>query len=132
MPRFAANLSMMYTEHSFMERFAAAAADGFGAVEFLCPYDGPAATIAAQLKQHGLQQVLFIAPPGDFAGGETSGACVQALGIRRLRIGAQIDPGVPWCHAESIAAGAGGLRLALKSGNFGGVDFFSRAFEVAS
>ena len=66
------------------------------------------------------------------AGGETSGACVQALAIRRLRIGAQIDPGVPWCHAESTVVGAGGLRLALKSGNFGGVDFFSRAFEVAS
>ncbi len=66
------------------------------------------------------------------AGGETAGACVQALGIRRLRIGAQIDPGVPWCHADSAAAGAGGLRLALKSGNFGGLDFFSRAFAVAS
>ena len=66
------------------------------------------------------------------AGGETSGACVQALAIGRLRIGAQIDPGVPWCHAESSVAGAGGLRLALKSGNFGGADFFTRAFEVAS
>jgi len=66
------------------------------------------------------------------AGGETSGACVQALGIRRLRIGAQIDPGVPWCHAESPAAGAGGLRLALKSGNFGDIDFFSRAFAGRS
>ena len=66
------------------------------------------------------------------AGGETSGACVQALGIRRLRIGAQIDPGVPWCHAESAVAGPEGLHLALKSGNFGGADFFTRAFEVAS
>jgi uncharacterized protein YgbK (DUF1537 family) len=61
------------------------------------------------------------------AGGETSGACVQALGIRRLRIGTQIDPGVPWCHAE---IGGDGLQLALKSGNFGGVDFFDRAFAV--
>jgi len=66
------------------------------------------------------------------AGGETSGACVQALGVRQMRIGAQIDPGVPWCHAPSTVAGAGGLQLALKSGNFGGTDFFSRAFEVAS
>ena len=66
------------------------------------------------------------------AGGETSGACVQALAIRRLRIGAQIDPGVPWCHAQSPAAGPDGLHLALKSGNFGAVDFFHRAFEVAS
>jgi len=65
------------------------------------------------------------------AGGETSGACVQALGIRRLRIGAQIDPGVPWCHAEIGSAGDG-MHLALKSGNFGGVDFFDRAFRVAT
>jgi uncharacterized protein YgbK (DUF1537 family) len=57
------------------------------------------------------------------AGGETAGACVQALGVGRLRIGPQIDPGVPWCHAPQA-----GLHLALKSGNFGGVDFFRRAF----
>jgi uncharacterized protein YgbK (DUF1537 family) len=61
------------------------------------------------------------------AGGETSGACVQALGVRQLRIGAQIDPGVPWCHAAQP-----GLHLALKSGNFGGVDFFRRAFAAAA
>ena len=65
------------------------------------------------------------------AGGETSGAAVQALGVRRLRIGAQIDPGVPWCHAASPLAGDG-LHLALKSGNFGAVDFFTRAFAVAT
>ena len=65
------------------------------------------------------------------AGGETSGACVRALGIQRLRIGTQIDPGVPWCHAEIGHAGDG-MRLALKSGNFGGVDFFERAFAIAT
>ena len=59
------------------------------------------------------------------AGGETSGACVQRLGITRLRIGPQIDPGVPWCHA-----GVQNLHLALKSGNFGGTDFFTRAFML--
>ena len=59
------------------------------------------------------------------AGGETSGACVQALGITQLRIGPQIDPGVPWCHAA-----VPGLHLALKSGNFGGTDFFTRAFKL--
>ncbi len=63
------------------------------------------------------------------AGGETSGACVQALGITQLRIGAQIDPGVPWCHAATPTR-ADGLHLALKSGNFGGIDFFSRAFTL--
>lgn len=62
------------------------------------------------------------------AGGETSGACVQALGVTRLRIGGQIDPGVPWCHAG--LPGGGALHLALKSGNFGGVDFFRRAFTL--
>src|SRR5919112_1000149 len=70
MPRFAANLSMMYAEHAFLDRFAAAAADGFRAVEFLFPYEWPAATIASALADHGLQQVLFNAPPGDFAAGE--------------------------------------------------------------
>jgi len=70
MPRFAANLSMMYQEHAFLDRFAAAARDGFRAVEFLFPYDHPAATIAQALRDNGLQQVLFNAPPGDFAGGE--------------------------------------------------------------
>jgi len=65
------------------------------------------------------------------AGGETSGACVQALGVERLRIGRQIDPGVPWCHATPAGA-PDGLQLALKSGNFGGVDFFARAFAAAT
>lgn len=70
MPRFSANLTMMYTEHPFRDRFAAAAADGFTAVEFLFPYDHPAETIAGLLQQHGLSQVLFNAPPGDWKAGE--------------------------------------------------------------
>lgn len=64
MPRFAANLSMMYTEMPFAERFAAAAADGFRGVEYLFPYDWPAQELAAWLAVPGLQQVLFNAPPG--------------------------------------------------------------------
>ena len=63
------------------------------------------------------------------AGGETSGACVQALGIAQLRIGGQIDPGVPWCHAVSPVA-QDGLHFTLKSGNFGTEDFFTKAFTV--
>ena len=70
MPRFAANLSMMYTELPFLERFAACARDGFKAVEFLFPYAHPAADIAQVLRDNGLQQVLFNAPPGDFERGE--------------------------------------------------------------
>ena len=64
MPRFAANLSMMYAELPFLDRFEAAARDGFGAVEYLFPYAYEVAELAARLKANGLQQVLFNAPPG--------------------------------------------------------------------
>ncbi|MGH9345519.1 MAG: hydroxypyruvate isomerase family protein, partial [Terriglobia bacterium] len=70
MLRFAANLTMMYTEHGFLDRFGAAARDGFAAVEFLFPYEHPAETLAGLLKEHGLQQALFNSPPGDWAAGE--------------------------------------------------------------
>ncbi|MGL4190557.1 MAG: 2-oxo-tetronate isomerase [Sphaerotilus sulfidivorans] len=76
MPRFAANLTMLYNEHDFLDRFAAAAADGFEGVEFLFPYAFPAEEIAARLKAHGLQQVLFNAPPGDWEAGERGLACL--------------------------------------------------------
>ena len=78
--------------------------------------------IAVGLVDAGVGQLVV-------AGGETSGACVQTLGITQLRIGPQIDPGVPWCHAATPRRREG-LHLALKSGNFGGSDFFSRAFEL--
>lgn len=70
MPRFAANLSMMYTEFEFTERFAAAAKDGFKGVEYLFPYDYPAQTLRDLLDAHGLEQVLFNAPPGNWAQNE--------------------------------------------------------------
>lgn len=70
MPRFAANLSMMFNEVPFPERFAAAARAGFKGVEFLFPYDYPAADVARWLKDAGLVNALFNLPPGDFAGGE--------------------------------------------------------------
>jgi hydroxypyruvate isomerase len=76
MPRFAANLSMLYTEHPFLDRFAAAARDGFRAVEFLFPYAFDPATLARALADHGLQQVLFNAPPGDWDAGERGLACL--------------------------------------------------------
>ena len=63
-PRFAANLSMLYPELDFPDRFEAVARDGFEAVEFLFPYAWNAGEIAARLKALGLQQVLFNAPPG--------------------------------------------------------------------
>ena len=70
MPRLAANLTMMYKEHPFLERFAAAARDGFKGVEFLFPYEHPAAEIRARLDANGLQQALFNLPPGDWNAGE--------------------------------------------------------------
>jgi len=70
MPRFAANLSMMYNEVPFLERFAACARDGFTAVEFLFPYAHTPQEIRDALRANGLQQVLFNAPPGDFDRGE--------------------------------------------------------------
>ena len=78
------------------------------------------AQVAAGLVEAGVRRLVV-------AGGETSGAVVQALGVRQLRIGAAIDPGVPWTQAEGRP-----LLLALKSGNFGSVDFFSRALGHAS
>ncbi|MDB6142446.1 MAG: hydroxypyruvate isomerase [Pseudomonas sp.] len=70
MPRFAANLSMMYPEHAFLDRFAAAAADSFQAVEFLFPYEYSAQELKQRLDDNGLVQALFNAPPGDWANGE--------------------------------------------------------------
>ena len=76
MPRFAANLSMLYNNVDFLDRFAAAARDGFRAVEYLFPYAYPAHDLAARLQRHGLQQVLFNAPPGDWDAGERGLACL--------------------------------------------------------
>jgi 2-dehydrotetronate isomerase len=70
MPRFAANLSMLYPELGFLDRFEAAARDGFQAVEYLFPYEYEPRELAARLRDHGLQQVLFNAPPGNWEGGE--------------------------------------------------------------
>lgn len=76
MPRFAANLSMLYNDVDFLDRFAAAARDGFKAVEYLFPYAYTPEQLAALLRQHGLQQVLFNAPPGDWDAGERGIACL--------------------------------------------------------
>jgi uncharacterized protein YgbK (DUF1537 family) len=81
------------------------------------------AAIARGLVERGVRQLVV-------AGGETSGACVQALGIAQMQIGPQIDPGVPWCHARTDVAQGTSVHIALKSGNFGGDDFFTKAFTV--
>ena len=81
------------------------------------------AAIARGLVARGVRQLVL-------AGGETAGACVQALHITQMKIGPQIDPGVPWCHAQTDAAPGAGLHLTLKSGNFGSDNFFSKAFTM--
>ena len=85
------------------------------------------AAVAQGLVALGVRQLVV-------AGGETSGACVQALGIMHMQIGPQIAPGVPWCFAQ-LPAAAGtsspeGLHITLKSGNFGTDDFFAHAFTT--
>ena len=104
MPRFAANLSMLYPEQELLDRFAAAAADGFEAVEFLFPYDHPAAVLRQRLDDNGLQQVLFNTVPGDFSSGDRGLACLPGrqaeflAGVDRAIEYAQVL-GCPRLHA---------------------------------
>ena len=102
----------------------AAALEHAGAHDVGARLEALLAAVAKALVERGARRLVV-------AGGETSGACVQALGVETLRIGPQIDPGVPWCHAAPAVAPEG-LLLALKSGNFGAVDFFVRAFASAA
>lgn len=110
MPKFSANLSMLFTEVPFLERFGEAARAGFRGVEFLFPYEFPAATIRAELDAHGLELVLFNMPPGDWVKGDRGIACdpkrvgecrdglakaidyAKALGCSKLHIMAGIAP----------------------------------------
>ncbi len=107
MPRLAANLTMMFTEWSFLDRFAAAADADFDAVEFLFPYEYPAAEIAGRLQRHGLKQVLFNLPPGHWAAGERG---LAALPERRDEFCASV------ATALSYAQDLGVERLHLMSG----------------
>src|SRR3546814_19923764 len=76
MPKFAANLSMLYGEHDFLDRFAAAAKDGFQGVEYLFPYAFEKGVLAAALQTHKLTQVLPNMPPRDWAAGQSGIACL--------------------------------------------------------
>src|SRR4051812_33015666 len=119
MPRFAANLSMLYVEHPFLERFAAAAADGFEAVEYLFPYEWPADVLAPRLKETGLRQVLFNAPPGDFANGERG---IAGLPGREAEFRSAVERALEYaaalaCPRVHLMAGlvpAGSTREALR------------------
>lgn len=111
--------------YSTAEPGAVAAVQGkLGVAEAGALVERTLAAIARGLVAQEVRQLVV-------AGGETSGACVQALGIAQMQIGAQIDPGVPWCHAQTgDDLGRAGLHIALKSGNFGTDDFFCKAFTM--
>jgi len=99
MPRFAANLTMMFNEHAFLDRFAAAADAGFDAVEFLFPYDHPADEVGKRLQQHGLTQALFNLPPGNWDAGEKGFA---ALADRFADLQNSIRTALPYAKATGV------------------------------
>jgi len=139
MLQFAANLTMMYTEYPFIERFATAAADGFQAVEYLFPYDYPAGDLARQLHAHGLIQVLINAPPGDWSAGERGLACLpgrevefrdavrrgldyaRALDCPRLHVMAGVAAGGVH-ESESLEIFVSNLAWAAEQAASGGID----------
>ena len=99
MPRFAANLSMMFTEVPFLDRFEAAAKAGFTAVEFLFPYDHPAEEVGRRLKTNGLTQALFNLPPGDWNAGEKGFA---ALPDRFADLRKSLETALPYAKATGV------------------------------
>ena len=107
MPRFAANLSMMFNEWDFLDRFGAAADAGFDAVEFLFPYDFAPDAIGERLRAHGLTQALFNLPPGDFSAGERG---IAAIAGREDEFRAAV------ARAESYVAATGTKRVHVMAG----------------
>jgi len=107
MPVFAANLTMMFNEWSFLDRFDAAADAGFAAVEYLFPYDFPPEAIAERLVRNKLEQALFNLPPGDWAAGDRG---VAAIPNRASALSSDID------RALDYAAATGAKRLHLMAG----------------
>lgn len=100
MPRFSANLSMLFTEHDFLDRFDAAARAGFKGVEYVGPYDHPPEIVAARLKKNGLAQVLFNLPPGDWGKGER-GIAVLPDRVDEFRKG--VDTAISYARALGCA-----------------------------
>lgn len=96
MPRFAANLSFLYQDLPFLERIAQAARDGFGAVEYVSPYEYDKQEIAAALKQAGIVQALFNLPAGNWAGGERGIGCLPDR-VDEFRLG--IDTAIDYAKA---------------------------------
>src|SRR5262245_22531002 len=98
MPKFAANLSMMFQEVPFLDRFEAAAKAGFKAVEFLFPYEYPANDLAERLRRFDLKQALFNLPPGDWAKGECG---ISAIPGREQEFARTVDSAIE--YARSLA-----------------------------
>lgn len=98
MPKFSANLSFLYTERPFLDRFAAAAAAGFPAVEYMSPYETEPDAIAARLAEHGLEQALFNLPAGDWAGGDRGLGCLPDR-VEEFRAG--VDTAIAYARALS-------------------------------
>lgn len=99
MPRFAANLSMMFTEWDFLDRFKAAAEAGFEAVEFLFPYEHAPEQVGLALAGGELEQALFNLPPGDWAKGERG---IAALPGREAEFRASLDTALPYVHETGV------------------------------
>ncbi len=100
MPRFAANLTMMFNELPFLDRFAAARAAGFDAVEYLFPYDFAEAEIADRLAENGLTQALFNLPPGDWSAGDRG---LAALSARAPEFRASVATALRYAAATGVA-----------------------------
>ncbi|HEX3983166.1 MAG TPA: 2-oxo-tetronate isomerase [Acidisoma sp.] len=100
MPRFAANLSMMFTEWPFLDRFAAAADAGFTAVEYLFPYEHSPDQVGSALNRAGLTQALFNLPPGDWAAGERG---MAAFSARAGELAAAVETALPYAEATSCS-----------------------------
>jgi hydroxypyruvate isomerase len=160
MPRFAANLSMMFTEWPFLDRFEQAALAGFDAVEYLFPYAFDAGEIASRLKQFGLTQALFNLPPGDFDAGERGLASLagreqefregvetalhyaRATGVRRLHMMAGLasagDAPARARYVEALThvadrAGAEGIDIVIEPINKRDMPgYFLNDFELAA
>ncbi|KQQ80550.1 2-oxo-tetronate isomerase [Aureimonas sp. Leaf324] len=117
MPRFAANLTMMFNEVPFLDRFAEAARAGFAGVEFLFPYEWKAEAIAERLRANALTQALFNMPPGDWAAGERGIACLPG---REAEFTEGVETAVRYARAlgcERIHAMAGLLPAGTERGH---------------
>jgi hydroxypyruvate isomerase len=118
LPKFAANLSMMFTEHDFLDRFDAAAEAGFQSVEFLFPYDHAPETIAERLRRNDLEPALFNLPPGDWQAGERG---IAALPGRFEEFKSGVE------RALDYVSATGAKRVHMLSGNASRADVDARA-----